>query len=1066
VIICIFWKGGISESAESHAILDPTIVTIKDRLSIFRADERERILMVRGFIKSMNYCSITNLKNAVVKGIIVNLPFTIADVDNYVYCFKQEEEEVKGKMRWKKSKNAIIVPVELDIIHRIMQSRISMYGDILFIGGHPFLLTISKPIDLMQVSELANKSADILKIAMNSHCLFLLSKNFRFNKFFFDREAGAACSITRNFLLSSGVQTELCDAGTHQGTIERGNQTFKNRFRSTLHSLPFEVRDRRIRKYLAFSCVRSINLMPNSNLLMGLSPREVVTGTKADYKKLSQVYFGAYAHIYSNPKHGNSVHISRSYRAICLGISDNIKSSPIWLNIDTNREVISSNYTIMPIPQSAINLINNLGSDAPLQQTFDDYDEGEVPDTDPYNFIDPSLIPPEPEPEPEDSSSENESISDIDDPSSSDDDDDYKSTIEDTNEAIHEEQTDTIQLGDLPHPANDELLESGTEVDHSTSIPPQPNIPFASTQRDEPYHRQYRHNNPIPTHNRNTRANARSSNFINSSNKCSTYTATNMKQFGYQMSYEKGIKTRPEATTAAAEDEIIQLINLDIGDGVFEWTLTPEQLKEVLRTFLFLKDKYDPAGSFTKFKARLVGDGRGQNRLKLNEVYGSTSSPTALPTSIMLGLGIAASRNMTIQVGDVAGAFLRSSLDDDCYIRLSKSMTDIWIRHKPSDAQYVTSNGELILKLKKGLYGLVQSPLLWYKDASNFLQSIGFKPSSKDPCFYTKWDDDKLTIIIAYVDDFMILSDEKSLGDKYGDILEEHYTNMTRDKGPNLSYVGMSIEQSNDYYYLSMFGFIDEILSVMPRTRAASTPAGTNLFHISGGPLLSASKSKLFYSVVYMLLYLAKRTRPDILLAVQFLTTRVTKSTEEDFEKLQRVINYLSDTSKMKMRLKCGNIIDLICYVDASFAVHDDFKSHTGTIITIHDIISIFIKCSKQGLSTKASTESELVAVSDSLPQIIYTKEFLEEILNKPIATTLLQDNTSTIRLIEAGRALSETTRHINIKFFYVHEYVTNGTMTVQHCKSENMRADGFTKPLQGQAFIDFRNYVLGYHDS
>ena len=82
MIICIFWKGGISESAESHAILDPTIVTIKDRLSIFRADERERILMVRGFIKSMNYCSITNLKNEIVKGIIINLPFTSADVDN------------------------------------------------------------------------------------------------------------------------------------------------------------------------------------------------------------------------------------------------------------------------------------------------------------------------------------------------------------------------------------------------------------------------------------------------------------------------------------------------------------------------------------------------------------------------------------------------------------------------------------------------------------------------------------------------------------------------------------------------------------------------------------------------------------------------------------------------------------------------------------------------------------------------------------------------------------------------------------------------------------------------
>ena len=120
------------------------------------------------------------------------------------------------------------------------------------------------------------------------------------------------------------------------------------------------------------------------------------------------------------------------------------------------------------------------------------------------------------------------------------------------------------------------------------------------------------------------------------------------------------------------------------------------------------------------------------------------------------------------------------------------------------------------------------------------------------------------------------------------------------------------------------------------------------------------------------------------------------------------------------------------------------------------------VKSTKQGLSTKSSTESELVAVSDALPQIIYVKEFVQELLGSQVPTTLMQDNTSTTSLIQAGRPLSQSTRHTNIRFFFVHQYHSDGSIDVVHCKTENMFSDGFTKPLQGVAFTKFRNYVLG----
>lgn len=616
-------------------------------------------------------------------------------------------------------------------------------------------------------------------------------------------------------------------------------------------------------------------------------------------------------------------------------------------------------------------------------------------------------------------------------------------------------QIDDIHLGtDELQGINDTIVEheeAANVIDDIPQIPP------------DQYRREYRQENPAPTHGRNTRSSRKYSNYISATNPSNKIQRT-MIGYGYNVSYEKAMRSRPEATDAAADNEILQLVNLDIGEGVDESSLSYKQLSNVLRTFMFMKDKYDSKGAFIKCKGRLVGDGRDQSREYLNSVYGSTSSPTALLTSVMIVLGLAAARKMHTSTLDVAGAFLRNNLDDETFIRLSSTMTRKWIKYKPSDAQYVTKKGEIILKLKKSLYGCVQSPLLWYKNVNSYLTSLGFKPSSKDPCVYTKWDDDKLTIIITYVDDFLVLSDCQLLGKNYGDLIDNHYEQVTRHNEVELDYIGMTIENDHEdsSIKLSMLGFTEDILSLMPKTRTCSTPAGTNLFEIKGGPLLSPEKSKLFYSVVYMLLYLAKRTRPDILLPVQFLTCRVTKSTIDDWLKLQRVCNYLHDTKDLKMKLRGQSTADLICYVDASHAVHDNYRSHTGVVITIGGRCIVFIKSTKQGINGKSSTESELIAVSDALPQIIYTKEFLEEILSHDIDTVLMQDNTSTIRLIEEGRALSESTRHINIRFFYVHDYISNGVMKVQHCKTENMRADGFTKPLQGEAFIEFRSYVLG----
>jgi len=188
----------------------------------------------------------------------------------------------------------------------------------------------------------------------------------------------------------------------------------------------------------------------------------------------------------------------------------------------------------------------------------------------------------------------------------------------------------------------------------------------------------------------------------------------------------------------------------------------------------------------------------------------------------------------------------------------------------------------------------------------------------------------------------------------------------------------------------------------------------------------------------------------------------VTLATEEDKGKLRRVLSYLHNTRKLGIVLGCkGEGVSLSVYADASYAVHGDYKSHGGVFIS-HNRGPVLVKCSKQKIVTKSSTEAELVTLSDAVSLAAYNIEFLKGQGYK-VNAVLHQDNTSCISLAENGRSNSDRTKHIGIRYFFVKQYVDNGTMKIQHCPTLQMIADILTKPLQGELFRRLRDLLLGY---
>ena len=179
--------------------------------------------------------------------------------------------------------------------------------------------------------------------------------------------------------------------------------------------------------------------------------------------------------------------------------------------------------------------------------------------------------------------------------------------------------------------------------------------------------------------------------------------------------------------------------------------------------------------------------------------------------------------------------------------------------------------------------------------------------------------------------------DEKKIDNIISEI-ERLYPGLTKSRGRVLNYIGMTFNfEQLGRVVISMEGFIKDLLDdCIEIVGVSRTPAEDNLFKIDlNSPLLNDKERERFHSLTAKLLYLSKRTRPDILACIAYLTKRVLEPRTDDWKKLVHTIQYIRGTRTMPLTLEVDTPVKDIAYIDASYAVHADKKSHTGCTITL-----------------------------------------------------------------------------------------------------------------------------------
>jgi hypothetical protein len=525
----------------------------------------------------------------------------------------------------------------------------------------------------------------------------------------------------------------------------------------------------------------------------------------------------------------------------------------------------------------------------------------------------------------------------------------------------------------------------------------------------------------------------------------------------------KALRKHGREGVRALTKEIQQIDDLGTFKGVH---LTPALRRKAIMSLLFFKEKYLSTGQFDKLKARLVAGGHQQDRT----VYDGNdiSSPTVATECVYMVAGIAAMERRKVITVDIAGAYLKGSFKEKAepiHMKLDAKVAETLCVINPGYEVYRLSDGTMYVELLKPLYGLIEAAQLWYINITTTLKDAGFVQNPYDKCVWNRmFGEDQQTIVI-HVDDLKITCKNDDANKDIVRILRKKYKDVTVNEGVVHSYIGITFDYSTPgKVLLTQEGYTGDLILHYEIKSAVKTPAGDDLFTIDvTSPLLSSEKAEEFHTLSAKLLYLSKRTRPDIQVAVCFLVSRVQEPTEQDAKKAVRVLRYLYGTQHLGVIIEPdANFFCVRSYIDASYGVHPDGKSHTGVTISMGKG-PIMSKSTKQKLVSKSSTEAELIALSDSASVVIWVRNFLTAQGYKMPPAEVYQDNTSTMAMVAAGMPTSNRTRHISIRFFFVKDRVTSGELDISYVRTADMVSDILTKPLQGELFIKLRKELLNY---
>jgi hypothetical protein len=326
--------------------------------------------------------------------------------------------------------------------------------------------------------------------------------------------------------------------------------------------------------------------------------------------------------------------------------------------------------------------------------------------------------------------------------------------------------------------------------------------------------------------------------------------------------------------------------------------------------------------------------------------------------------------------------------------------------------------------------------------------------------FFKRNDFGYLSIITIHVDDILLVTqDDTEVGFLSSILVNRHYGELEF-SSDNLSYLGMEINRVRDGSLLvTQTGYARKILERCDYTFMHVTPSKSDLFDSVDSSDIDHSQYK---SQLMSLMFLAIRTRPDILKEVVHLSSFSINPGPIAFQKLHRIFGYIRATVDFGIRLKFTDPT-LVVYCDASFAVHVNGRSHSGIYVTVGECGGpILVKSHAQRSVSHSSTEAELICLVDAVKRVLPIQDIIREcgIPFHP-CIKILEDNKPCIKIAEDGEGHAGKRKFFRLRYHFLKELLSDGQIEINHCPTQDMLADLLTKPIGGERFRYLRAAIL-----
>ncbi|GFW68152.1 retrovirus-related Pol polyprotein from transposon TNT 1-94 [Trichonephila clavipes] len=499
--------------------------------------------------------------------------------------------------------------------------------------------------------------------------------------------------------------------------------------------------------------------------------------------------------------------------------------------------------------------------------------------------------------------------------------------------------------------------------------------------------------------------------------------------------YKQAIRSRDASKWHDAMDKEI---NVMMERKVWDLVDHPDNIK-ILENRWVYTIKYDENNKIVRYKARLVARGNTQLR---GESFDEVFSPVINFTIVRLFFTICVClwKWTHIQV-DITNAYLYANLDTVIYMK------------QPTG--YEIDNNK-VCKLRKAIYGLHQSGRQWFLELENKLIKLKFKKLEWVNCVYMFEDN---VILLFYVDDMIIFGKEMENVNFVLQLLQKNFDLKIMGKTKKL--LGIEFEEIGNSLFIHQRSYIRRLCEIYEKYKypVSSLP-------ISKGQVLSKLDSPKtseeiltvpYRNLIGSLSFIAIRTRPDIMYAVNVLSQFQANPGIKHWNCLLRLLGYLKYTQEYKLELSKVKSLKLRCYSDSDFATNRDDRVSMGGFITFIDETPISWRTFKQKSVSLSTMEAEYVSLTEAAKEFIWLKNVIDnKSLNLELSENVMFcDNQAAISFSKSP-VENYRTKHIDVRYHFLRNLIYDKVFQIKYIGTKNNLADIFTKPMVKEKLLEF----------